>query len=362
MRPLLHPILVNGRFGDPALYVETLFEKRAILLDLGDIAALAPRKVNRIELVFVSHAHVDHFVGFDSLLRTLVGRKKTVRLFGPAGFIDRVSHKLQAYQWNLVDHFACDLCFDVAEVGENGICASTRFRLKAAFAKEPLEFRPLPPGIIHGEPAFTVSAAILEHRTPCLAFAVQEPLHVNVWKNRLAERGLEVGPWLRELKRAVIARMPDDYMIGLGQSQPGGRMPLGSLRSVLTVSPGQKIGYVTDAADTPANRKAIIDLVHGADVLFIEAPFAKADADLAAERAHLTTKAAGEIARDAGVKRVEPFHFSPRYEGAEEEMIAEVMEAFLGIHGCEVEPEKRGNIDPSQSGCPRSVARLTKRR
>ena len=63
---------------------------------------------------------------------------------------------------------------------------------------------------------------------------------------------------------------------------------------------------------------AIIDLVHGADVLFIEAAFAKSDADLAAERAHLTTKAAGEIARAADVRRVEPFHFSPRYEGQEE--------------------------------------------
>ena len=33
MRPLLHPSLVNGRSGDPALYIETLFEKRAILFE-----------------------------------------------------------------------------------------------------------------------------------------------------------------------------------------------------------------------------------------------------------------------------------------------------------------------------------------
>ena len=39
MRPMLHPTLVNGRTGDPALYIETLFEKRAILFDLGDITA-----------------------------------------------------------------------------------------------------------------------------------------------------------------------------------------------------------------------------------------------------------------------------------------------------------------------------------
>jgi len=48
MRPLLHPTLVNGRSGDPALYVETLFERRAILIDLGDIAALPARKILRL--------------------------------------------------------------------------------------------------------------------------------------------------------------------------------------------------------------------------------------------------------------------------------------------------------------------------
>jgi ribonuclease Z len=43
MRPFLHPGLVNGRTGDPALYIETLFEKETILFDLGDIANLPPR-------------------------------------------------------------------------------------------------------------------------------------------------------------------------------------------------------------------------------------------------------------------------------------------------------------------------------
>jgi ribonuclease Z len=331
MRPLLHPSLVNGRFGDPVLFIETLFEKHAILFDLGDIAALPARKINRIEHVFVSHTHIDHFVGFDLLLRMLVGREKTVHMFGPEGFIDRVSHKLQAYQWNLVDRFPCDLGFAVAEIDTNGIARSARFRLKNAFAKEPLELRSLPDSVIYSEPAFNVSAAVLEHRTPCLAFAVQERVHVNIWKNRLAELKLPVGPWLRELKRAVTVGLPDDHMIEI--TSPGRTMPLGILRSVLTISPGQKIGYVTDAADTPSNRQAIIELVHSADILFIEAAFAAADADLAAERAHLTTKAAGEIARAAGVSRVEPFHFSPRYEGEEQQLIGEVMAAFTGVSG-----------------------------
>ena len=330
MRPLLHPSLVNGRYGDPALYVEMLFEKRALLFDLGDITFLPPRKIHRLEHVFVTHAHIDHFVGFDILLRVLVGREKTVHLFGPSGFIDRVAHKLQGYQWNLADRFQYDLSFAVTEVDKAGIVRAARFRLKNAFAAEQLEARRLPEGIVHSEPTFVVSAVVLEHGTPCLAFALQERAHVNIWKSRLADLKLPVGPWLRELKRAVAQGLPDDHMIKVPQLDrfPERAMPLGALRSVLTVTPGQKIGYVTDAADTPANRQVIRALVHGADLLFIEAAFAQADAGLAAERGHLTTKAAGEIARAAEVRRVEPFHFSPRYEGEEENMIAEVMAAF----------------------------------
>jgi ribonuclease Z len=141
--------------------------------------------------------------------------------------------------------------------------------------------------------------------------------------------GLPVGAWLRELKRAVVENRPDDHLIEVPQTEgaPGRLMPLGELRDVLTVTQGQKIGYVTDAADTPANRKAIIDLVQGADLLYIEAAFAEADASLAAERAHLTTSAAGDRSRGwRAPGRAVPF--LPRYEGEEERMVAEVMAAF----------------------------------
>ena len=107
-------------------------------------------------------------------------------------------------------------------------------------------------------------------------------------------------------------------------------LPLDTLRSVLTVTPGQKVAYVTDAADTPANRASIIRLAQNADLLFIEAAFVQADTALAAERAHLTTAAAGSLAREARVRRIEPFHFSPRYSGEETRLLNEVMAAFAG--------------------------------
>lgn len=329
MRPLLHPRLVNGRTGDPAVYVETLFERRAILFDLGDIAALPPRKILRLEHVFVSHTHIDHFVGFDRLLRVHVGREKTINLYGPQGFIERVHHKLQAYHWNLVDRYPCDLRFVVMEVGALAETRIVQFRLKTAFAREEIGEGYLLDNVIYREPTFHVSTALLEHRTSCLAFAIEESVHVNVWKDRLAKMALPIGPWLRDLKRAITEDKPDDFIIRIdGRSVQVREVPLAELRGVATVTPGQKLAYVTDAADTAANRKSIIALAANADVLFIEAAFAEADVALAAERAHLTTTAAGRIAAEAGVRRVEPFHFSPRYDGEEERMLNEVMTAF----------------------------------
>lgn len=335
MRPLLHPTLVNGRYGDPAVYVETLFEKHALLFDLGDIGSLSPRKIQRIDHVFVSHAHIDHFVGFDRLLRLLVGREKSVHLYGPAGFTERVYHRLQGYHWNLVAAYHYDLVFVVSELDAQHSVHATQFRLKNAFAAEELGSDRAADGILHAGPTYRVSAAVLEHRIPCLGFALQEAAHINIWKARLSERGLPVGPWLRELKRAVVEGRPDDHLVhidGLGAAD-NRRIALGRLRDVLTVTRGQKIAYITDVADTAANRDAIAALVQDADILFIEAAFAEADAALAAQRAHLTTAAAGQIAREANVRRVEPFHFSPRYAGDERRMLAEVQAAFGNLHG-----------------------------
>ena len=330
MRPLLHPCLVNGRSGDPALYIETLFERRAILFDLGDLSTVPPRKLQRVEHVFISHTHIDHFIGFDRLLRVHVGREKILKLYGPSGFIEQVHHKLQAYRWNLVDRYLNDLIFEVSEVRSAFEVRKAKFRLKNAFAVEDMGSTRLTDATLCREAAFQVVVALLEHRTPCLAFAVEEPVHVNIWKNRLQEMGLPIGPWLRDLKRAVLENRSDDELIVVGVTPTVHRMPLGLLRKVVTVTAGQKIAYVTDAADTLANRDAIVTLARNADLLFIEAAFAKADVQLAAERAHLTTDAAGRLAHTAGVRRVEPFHFSPRYSGQESCMLGEVMAAFAG--------------------------------
>ena len=330
MRPLLHPCLLNGRKGDPVLYIETLFEKHAVLFDLGDLSNLPPRKIHRLEHVFVSHTHIDHFIGFDRMLRVLAGRQKTLNLYGPAHFIEQVQHKLSAYRWNLVDRYAFDLVFVVTEIDPSLAVRKAQFRLKNTFAVEEMAADQVADGVICRERGFHVSTAVLDHGTPCLAFTIEEAAHANIWKNKLLELGLPVGPWLLELKRAVIENRPDDHVIRIASRAESCGGQLGALRSVVTVTPGQKIAYVTDVADTAANRAAIIELIQGADLLYIEATFAQGDAALAAERKHLTTAAAGSIAQIARVRRVEPFHFSPRYDGDDARMVDEVMSAFSG--------------------------------
>lgn len=335
MRPLFHPTLVNEPFGDPGLYVDFLFEKRACLFDLGDIRALAPRKILRISHVFVSHAHMDHFIGFDWLLRICLGRERSMHLFGPPGFLDQVEHKLAAYTWNLVQNYATDFTLQATELDEQGRGRRATFRCKSAFRREDEVPVVVPGGLLLEEDLFRVRATTLDHGTPCLAYTLEEKSHINIWKNRLAELGLPTGPWLQQLKLAVRHGAPDDTPIRAWWREAGAvrerQMVLGELKARLVrIVPGQKITYVTDAAHHPENARKIVELARGSDLLFIESPFLQQDAGRAAARGHLTARQAGALAREAGVKTVVPFHFSPTYSGQHERVMTELLEAFGG--------------------------------
>jgi ribonuclease Z len=324
---MLRPTLVNGRYGDPLLYVELAHAREALLFDLGDCAALSARELLRVAHVFVSHMHMDHFIGFDALLRVNVGREKEIVLVGPEGIAAAVGHRLAGYTWDLADRYTTDLVFEVRELHAPEALRVVRYRFLTRFAAEPAEARAAPGGLVADTPAFQARAAILAHHGPSLGFAIEQPVRINVWRNRVEERGLAVGSWLKPLKEAVRDGLPDDTSIAL---PGGGAAPLGELRDLVTSEPGRKLGYVTDLRDTPANRDAMARLCRGADMLFIEASFAAGEEDHALARAHLTTTAAGEMARAAGARRVEPFHFSPRNAADEATLVGQVEAAFRG--------------------------------
>ena len=335
MTTLFAATLINHEFGDPGVYVGLRFAKRALLVDLGDLGRLAPRQLLRVSHVFVSHTHMDHFLGFDRLLLICLGRERRLDLIGPPGFIDRVEHKLAAYTWNLIAGNETDFVIGAAEVHGDSLAIAAEFHTRDAFRRSAAPTPALASGGIVEDEDFRIRTVTLDHRTPCLAFALEQRLRINVWKDRLHRLGLPVGGWLNDLKAAVRRGAPDQMPFTVSWAEDGQRHErtalLGELKSeVLRIAPGQKLAYVTDASYTIPNAARIIELAQDADEFFIETPFLDQDADIAARKCHLTAAQAGSLARRAGVKKVVPFHFSPRYLGREHEIREEVQRAFSG--------------------------------
>ncbi len=334
MRPLFEPRLVNDAFGDPGLYVDFRDERRAPLFDFGDVSGLPPRKLLRISDIYISHTHVDHFVGFDHWLRVVLGRKEHATLTGGPGFINSVEHKLAAYTWNVVHRYEVPLTLAVHEVTPEGASRQATFCSRNRFAREDGEPWMSHGDVLHSEEGFRVRGRFLDHDILCLAFAMEEATHVNVWKNRLAEWGLPTGHWLREARRALAAGAPDDTAIAIEWHDSSGAhaltRKLGELRPAFDLAPGRRIGYVTDIRYTGANVQALEELLSDVDLLYIESVFLQAEADHAARKNHLTAQQAGSIARRVRAKVVVPFHFSPRYEGRDADVVAEMQAAWNG--------------------------------
>jgi ribonuclease Z len=332
MRSAFDVHLINDAFGDPGVFVDFRFERRAVVFDLGDNARLAPRHLLRITHVFVSHAHMDHFIGFDRLVRVCIGRHAGMHLFGPPGFVDQVERRLGSYTWDRVDRYDVELVLAVTAVDADGITENACFRTRTGFAREALPGGRVADGVLVDEPSFRMRYAMLDHRTPCLGFLLEEKAHASVWKNRLADLDLRVGPWVASLKRAALSGAPDDQPVEArwrdGEGEHLRTLTLGELRHTLSIERGQKIGYVTDVLYHAANVERIVALVRDADLLFIESVFLDADVAHASQKQHLTARQAGTIARLARARRIEPFHFSPRYTEREAELRAELAAAF----------------------------------
>lgn len=326
--------LVNDPFGDPGAYIEFLFRSEAVLFDLGDIHSLPPRKLLKINAIFVSHTHMDHFIGFDHFLRLCLGREKQVCLFGPPGFNANVLGKISSYTWNLIENYTNNLDIQVTEViGDRK--ETFRYRLQNGFQPERTGEAEIRNRVLMEGEFFDVKGICLDHKIPCIAFALEEKDRVNIKKTGLLEMGLPTGQWLLDLKRKVLNKEPDDTPVRIWSRKDGSGLEteksLGELKEKLVIiSPGEKISYVTDVLYNEENCRRIIDFVRGSEVLFIEATFLDADSGRAREKYHLTARQAGDIARRSGVKRIILFHFSPKYQKCGNMLEEEALRAFRG--------------------------------
>jgi ribonuclease Z len=328
-----NPFLVNSPGGDPGLFISFSFDRRAIMFDLGDIYTLSPRDILKISHIFVTHTHMDHFSGFDRLLRITLGREKKLYLYGPEGFINNIQGKLAGYSWNLVKNFNNQFILNITEIRKNNYITQELACQDGFIPVNEPKIIPKSKAEIHSELTLNVKAEILDHDISCLGFSLVEKFRVNIKKNKLKELKLTSGPWLYQFKLAVLNNADPETIIKVQHEKNNitklNNYKLGELKNKLTIiTKGQKIGYVADVAYNESNKEKIIQLVKGADQLFIEAAFLDSDIKHASKKGHLTARQAGEIAGLAGVKKFTLFHFSPRYQEPEEAFYREATAAY----------------------------------
>src|SRR3954454_3026891 len=249
------PATLVRRGGDRILFDCGEGTQRQLLRSIGLI---------ELEEVFLTHFHVDHWLGLPGMLKTfsLRGRERPLTIYGPPGL--KALFKAMA-----------------VVVGKNTY---------------PLTLVELEAGEELRRDGYLIAPFAVEHRVTAFGYAIVEderPGRLDDAKAR--ELGVEFGPDFGRLQRGetVNGVAPDDVM---------GPAP-----------PGRKVVLSGDTAPSSATEA----FAHGADLLVHEATFIAEDAERAAETSHSTALDAARLAQEANVKMLALTHVSPRYSGGE---------------------------------------------
>ena len=77
-RTISEVFLVNGSTGDPLLYVDYPGRNNALLFDAGELGILDAGRLGDLAAVFITHHHVDHFIGLDRIVRANLDERVVV--------------------------------------------------------------------------------------------------------------------------------------------------------------------------------------------------------------------------------------------------------------------------------------------
>ncbi|MFO7983785.1 MAG: MBL fold metallo-hydrolase [Desulfuromonadales bacterium] len=324
----VEPTFFAGLFDDPVLYLKIRPMGRALLLDCGRIDHLAKRVLKSIDALFVTHAHMDHFMGIDTFIRNVHVSPRTIELFGPPGIAAKLEHKLAGYDWNLAEENWCT--FRVREIAGHVV---TTYLLPGAegFACrfEGHESRLHP--VVYGNRWLRLSAAACYHKIPSLIYRLDERPPFSIDDDKLAEKGLVRGEWLRELNRRVHEKTLDAGPLRVLREDDTGSVAeqrvtdAASLyREIRGDVASASLGYVTDVGYTEANIETMTTLLRGVDLLVIECTFLREDRDKARASHHLCTDDVKDLVRRLQPQAVLPMHLSKSCIGRLDELYREL--------------------------------------
>ena len=169
--PRLKHYLINEKYEDPGIVIELESLGEYLLFDVGNISRLDRNLIRKITKVFITHTHLDHFIGFDTLLRNKLGKPHTVEIFGIEPLAENIHCKLQGYTWNLVE-FEPQLIFKVKQLKGNNF-EHYVFDIKKKFKKELVKVEPVKNNIIYENKFFKVKFAVLDHKIDILGYSFE---------------------------------------------------------------------------------------------------------------------------------------------------------------------------------------------
>jgi ribonuclease Z len=302
----IKPRLGGGKLGDPSLYLDIVDRKRGLLFDCG-LNNFSHASLRKVSDLFISHTHIDHFIGFDALLRLNLAEAKTLHVYGPPGIQRNVSGKLQGYIWNICQNL--QLTIIVHEILPERIVSTTLESWKG-FEITHIEERQKSDTLLDTE-EFSVRHIQLNHKTPSFGYSFIEADSFNVQKDSLQSLGLEPGPWVTTLKTQAHHPEAKETLLQVGEKA----YTIGFLsQQLLVLKKGMKITYLTDFLFDEESLEEIIRFAWASDIVFCEAAFSENEWEKARRTYHLTAKQAGILARMSHANQLVLFHISKRYQ------------------------------------------------
>ena len=324
----LEPTFFAGLFDDPLLLVRVRPAGRNLLFDCGQLHHLAKRVLTVLDALFISHTHMDHWMGIDSIIRHRYASPKTIDLFGPPGVADKLQHKLAGYDWNLAEAHWGNLC--VNEVFPERIDRCL-FSGSQGFVRKQLDSCRRDDRVIYRTPHLQVSAETCEHRVPSLIFRIDEQPTFLIDSAKLQQLGYVPGPWLGRLKRRFFCGAQGQSELRVLRRQAG------EIREVSVADPEElsrqllrpqqpaSIGYLSDVGFTLENQKRICGLLQGVDLLLSECTFLRAQQVKARSSCHLCSDDVNQLLADLRPRFFLPMHLSKTYSHCPAELYRELL-------------------------------------
>ena len=247
--------------------------ERFFLIDCGEATQIQLRrfkiKFQRIDNIFISHLHGDHYLGLLGLLSSmhLLGRTDEVHLYCPA--------ELQ----------------EIIEIHFKYSFTNLNFNINYHHHKY------INNDLIFEDDKVEVRTIVMNHRIPCCGFVFNEkPLLPNILREVIAFYEIPV-------EQILSIKNGADFINSSGEIIPNEKLITHKLTP-------RKYAYCSDTCYD----ERIIEYIKHADLLYHEATFMSGMEARAKETYHTTALQAATIAEKAEVKKLMIGHYSARYK------------------------------------------------